>query len=685
MKYPILKGLHVAAFVSVAVLIAGCGGGDGPATSGSQVNVVPPSTEQPGEPSTPSESTARYGAVYSYRVNDGEQWLLNYHGSEGTATSAQSSALDACNGLENAQDCRVEFTYAIAPSQPSAPSEPSSPSQPETPSQPSAPSGSNVRYGAIYSYTVNDSAVYSYTLNAGEPVATTRIFSYHGNETNAALARSSALAACNALGNAQDCRVELVYWTAVAVPSWTGVRTGGDGDADGESTVRYGAVYSYRVNDGEQWLLSYHGSEGTAASARSSALAACNALENAQDCRVEFTYAIAPPASSPTAPSGGTVRYGAIYSYATNAGEPRVVSYHGNEDIAAEASSSALDACNALGNAQGCRVEVIYWTAVAVRSWTGVRTGGDGDADGDGEGDGNGNGDADGDGDGEGDGDSNIINSNFKEGFIIYGYSSDSYAKDGDEYANRWLEITYSGEAQTFAEARSKVRSRCASNTNPCYILANFSNCAALAESEDSLVKAYGTANSAEEARSDALAECSRLGGSGCGTASSICRLDQIGDRPPTTPIGGFQRGGFNVCNTVGRRLGSIDMYGALYRYDYGVRSSGHDYFPYQQSIDQGTGPLQSRTEARNAALSHCRSISGRSRCRILGTFTNCAVYVLGDDGEQTQEAEIFRTGDTLDSIRRSALAECRRTVPSEGLCWDAGSVCNEHGLPQCR
>ncbi len=559
-----------------AALLAGCGGGGGtPARSGSQVQVAP----------APSESTARHGAVYSYRVNNGEQWLLNYHGSEGTAASAQSSALAACNALENAQDCRVEFTYAIAPpasspsapSQPSTPSQPETPSQPATPSQPSAPSGSNVRYGAIYSYTVNDSAVYSYTMNAEEPVVT-RTVSYHGNETTAAKAYTNALAACNALPLAQNCRVELIYWTAVPVTPWTGVRTGGDADGDGN---------------------------------------------------------------------------------------------------------------------------------------------GEGDADGDG----NGEGDADGDGNGEGDadGDSNIINSNFKYGFIIYGYSpkpgttrsvSDSYAKDGDEYANRWLEITYSAEAQTFSEARSPILSRCASNINPCYILANFSNCAALAQSDDSLVKAYGTANSEEEARSDALAECSRLGGSGCGTTGSICRLDQIGDRPATTPVGGFQRGGFNVCNTVDifARLRPIVRYGAVYlgTYESHLDVPGGLIIPYFNQWSPR--PLRSRTEARNAALADCRS-RGLLRCSIKTTFTGCAAFATvgftpGSCGDACCTWEsFFSTGDTLASARTSVMAKCRRfphlgrRFPYPGrtndrcLCFsgdESGSAtfrsgCNQPEIPQCR
>ena len=86
-------------FVSVVGLTACGGGGGGPVNSGSQVNVVPPS----------SGSNVRYGAVYSYYENGNK--LFAYWQQRDTKEEIRNAALSRCREDSEKSRCEIETTY----------------------------------------------------------------------------------------------------------------------------------------------------------------------------------------------------------------------------------------------------------------------------------------------------------------------------------------------------------------------------------------------------------------------------------------------------------------------------------------------------------------------------------------------------------------------------------------------
>ena len=395
------------------------------------------------------------------------------------------------------------------------------------------------------------------------------------------------------------------------------------------SNTGHGAVYSYTVSGGQR-VVGYHGNEDTAALAQSSARAACNALRNAQGCRVEFTYRNVATASSPsapsqpTAPSGSNVHYGAVYSYTVSGGGgQRILSYHGNENTAALAQNSARDACNALRNAQGCRVERIFWTAAPVSPPT-----------------------------------EQLSRSNVRYG-AVYSYAT-IYDRE-QRTAAISLGNTATPGSNTVAEARSAACSGLLVTSVDCRVEFTFTNCAAVAninELNPEISEAYTGFASGDDwasATSAALAKCRELGGEddrkggneiivGDGRDRYSCEI-----RPEKTF---FHGNCLNPITPQASKSGGFlnTKYGAIVSVSIGDRRE------IWHIINQ-----DSEQAARDAVCPH-------SDCDEKFTYTNCAAAAWDQDGAEGVFIDYdsttyiaVATGNTMISARDAALARCRQ------------------------
>ena len=402
------------------------------------------------------------------------------------------------------------------------------------------------------------------------------------------------------------------------------------------SNTGHGAVYSYTASGGQR-VVGYHGNEDTAAEASSSARAACNALRNAQGCRVEFTYRNVATASSPStpsqpsAPSGSNVHYGAVFSYpASGGGGQRILSYHGNENTIDLARGAALRFCFSFGDAQ-CTVEQIFWTATPVSPPT-----------------------------------EQLSGSTVRYGAVYSYYDSNGHKR-----------FYYHYQTSTRQAAENAARSHCmgVSGRTGCHIEDTFTNCVALGRSSDGLIRTYGTGNTlsgAFSAESSAEAECERRGGTGCSSSPGICI------NPVTSELS--KSGGNDV------------KYGAIYSYTH-IQIDTLKVFGIDDTRYHGRAIVtnkDSEEEARREGLAACQAVTDTERnvqsssgsCRIEDTFTNCVAIAEDVNHPRLWRYGVFgyATGNTESIVKSSAISQCER-VGGEGADCDTVSSAGRNAV----
>ena len=644
-----------------AALLAGCGGGGGtPARSGSQVQVTPAPS------GTPSGSTVRYGAVYSYYDSNGNK-IFNWRNQRNTAQSAQDYALSYCregDGSSSRSRCEPVTTFtncvAIAWSgnflvrtyatgntetlaKDAAKAECSrrggsscqvtdgnarcnNPVTTQTAksgwinnSSP-APSGSNVRYGAVYSYYSNGR----------------KYFAGRNQRNTAAEIERVALSYCEGVSGRSRCEPVTTFTNCVAI-AWS-----------------------------DNFLVRAYGTGNTKTLAKSAAEAACS-QERGSGCSSSSGLCNSPVTTqasksgghnnSSAAPSGSNVRYGAVYSYYSNG--RKYFSWQNQRSTAAEIQSSALSYCRGVSGRSDCEPVTTFTNCVALgRSGDGsVRTYATGDTL------------------------DRARTSAVAECSRLRGSSCE--ASSGNARCNNPVTtqasksegirdvrygaiftgfgsnesrgIGYGIRYNTEREASDAARSGCMRSLSRCVIEDTFTNCVAIAQDNRNGIGAYATDDTLDRARTSALAECSRLRGSSCEIASGKAQCNN----PVTSQVS--KTGGFNI-ETPSAPSRSNVRYGAVYS--------------YSASGTRGLGARsQSSTQeaARRAALSQCSGGSGRTDCDFVTTFTNCVAIARSGDGSVLA----YGTGDTRSNARSSAEIRCSRL---RGSSCSAGSdtICND-------
>lgn len=201
------------------------------------------------------------------------------------------------------------------------------------------PSGSNVKYGAVYSFYSNRND---------------QLFSYSLQRDTQAEVRHYALSVCRENSSNSSCRIEATFTNCVAL-------------------AQDNRIHAYATGD-------------TLSNARSSALAQCRQLGGTGCSNIggHCTTPVTPQTSkvggssnetpdlSPTdEPSESSVRYKAAFTYAVHSDSDsiRVVGSGSTEETEAAARSSALSECETRGsNNRACRVEFTYTNCFAQAS-----------------------------------------------------------------------------------------------------------------------------------------------------------------------------------------------------------------------------------------------------------------------------------------------------------------------------
>ena len=640
----------LAVVFASAALLAGCGGGGGtPARSGSQVQVAPP----PSAPATPSN--ARHGAIYSYYEN-GHKYF-NYRYQFNTQEAARSSALSRCG--EDSSRTRCEFVttftncaslgwsgdrsvqaYATGNSLSSARSSvlercsqlggTSCEStdgnthciNPVTTQASKSGGIRNVRYGAIYSY---------YDSNEHKR------FSWHNQRNTAAEIERVALSHCMGVSGRSRCEPVTTFTNCAALAR------------SSDFLVR-----SYATGD-------------TLDTAGSAARAECSRLRDSS-CEVPSGHAICNNPvttqasksgghnNTPSAPSGSNVRYGAVYSYYDSRGK-RFTSLTNRGSTEAEAERAALSDCRSDSSRTRCEVEDTFTNCASlVRSGdTSVRAYGTGDTLSSAQSAAQAECSQLGGSSCNLDGSGGICNTPVtaqiaKTGGVRdvrYGAIFTAFASDGTR------RIGYGIGDNTEREASDTVLSACRKSLSRCVIEDTFTNCAALATDGSGSIGAYGTGDTLSNARTEAEAECSRLGGSSCRVASGNARCNS----PVTSQASKI--GGFNL-STPSAPSGSNVQNGAVYSF----YSGGQKLFGSVVRRDTVAG-------IRSYALSRCREDSSRTRCNVEDTFTNCAAFATSSDGSTAT----YATGNTPLLARGTAAALCGQR---------SGSSCSAAGSGNC-
>ena len=223
----------------------------------------------------------------------------------------------------------------------------------------------------------------------------------------------------------------------------------------------------------------------------------------------------------------------------------------------------------------------------------------------------------------------------------------------------------YGGNTQAWINNHALTNCRAGSSRSSCRIEASFTNCVALAR--DNRIQAYATGNDLASARSSALAQCRRLGGTGCSNFSSNCNAPVTRQ---ASKVGG-------TSNSIPSPTAPTEQptpppsgnvkHGAVYSWQ--GSSDNKRYARVSSSVVEDTAAA-----ARSAGLAACTGLN----CRVEFTFTNCAAVADSDGFEYTGIA----TGNTLASARSSALAECTR-LGGAGCELDGSERCNDPVAPQ--
>lgn len=226
-----------------------------------------------------------------------------------------------------------------------------------------------------------------------------------------------------------------------------------------------------------------------------------------------------------------------------------------------------------------------------------------------------------------------------------------SYYENGNKIFN------YRFQRNTETEARNHALSICRedSSRSRCEIVDTFTNCASNAWSGDRSVFSYATGDSLSSARTSALAECSRLGGSSCETNDSNAHcITPV--TPQTSKAGGFNNTPSAPSEPSG---GNARIWGVVYSVPDPAPFRRVDFFVEMESEAEALSYIRSDNIpgfCSNAGLD----------CRAEFTFTNCfGVAVAGSqrhfDSPATYGYVGFATADSKAIADELALEQCRR------------------------
>ena len=498
-------------FVSV-VGLAACGGGGSSVVKTPSVNVNPP-----------SGSDVKYGAIYSYRSNNLQEFRYYYDGN--TQAWINNHALSNCRADSSRSSCRIEdtFTNCVALAR-----------------------GNRIRAYA----TSNDLAS----------------------------ARSSALARCRQLGGTRTgcsnflgiCNTPVTRQTS-KVGGSSNLTLSPTATPPPSSNVKHSSIYSYTARDGSRkFSVDYEGNRGSETEARGAITALCRlSPADYSNCNTEAVFT-----------NCGAVAYGMnnfvqVFGYAT-------------DDTLSRARSSAIAQCTQRGGT-GCstttpigRVEVCNNPITPQTSKVGGST------------------------------PAAMVNPSPSIRFgAVYSYRSNNIQRFGYVFSTSTIE-------RTEAQARSAALNVCSTDYSNCSVEFTFTNCIAHAESGGTTF-GIATGNNLASARSSALAECRRFGGDSCAISSNSAQCNV-----PNTPQASFNASGISNSQPPAPVEGHVRKYSSLFSYTLlGKSSVGVDVM----------GNHDSEEEARTAGLRYCNRLGINQNCRIYRIFTNCAAVAISETG----------------------------------------------------